>query len=86
MPGEQRIFFDPRDRRWRRFTRRVEIASAFLSVVFGALLAAILVNPALPVVGVPSSRALPSARHVLPAAVRGTIVGWGKLDRKATVR
>ncbi len=67
MTGEQQIFYDPRHRRWRRFTRVLWLASAVVSAIFGALVAAVLVNPALPVLGLPSSRALPAARHVIPS-------------------
>ncbi|MBS1809311.1 MAG: glycosyltransferase [Acidobacteria bacterium] len=60
------VFHDPEQRRWRRFKRTAQIIGAILSIIFGVLIVSVLVNPALPTLGLNSSKALPQAHHVAP--------------------
>src|SRR5215813_2592116 len=60
------IFYDPRRRRWRRFTRTVQSIAEIGSCIFAVLLASVLVNPVLPSLGLPPIRALPHMHHLVP--------------------
>ena len=60
------VFYDPQSRRWRRFKRTVQIAGGIVSIIFGALIASVLINPALPTLGLKPARALPESRHISP--------------------
>src|SRR5215813_11740144 len=60
------IFYDPRHRRWRRFTRTVQSIAAVGSCIVAVLLASVLMNPVLPSLGLPPIRALPRVHHLLP--------------------
>src|SRR5262245_50640650 len=58
------IFYDPRHRRWRRFTRTVQFIAAVCSCIVAVLLVSILMNPVLPSLGLAPVRALPHGRHL----------------------
>lgn len=60
------VFHDPDQRRWRRFKRSAQLIGAILSLIFGALIVSVLVNPVLPALGLTSAKALPQAHHVAP--------------------
>ena len=60
------VFFDPHQRRWRWFRRLGFGLAAATSVTLLALVAMILVNPALPALGLPATDRLPQAHHLLP--------------------
>src|SRR5215831_11534743 len=60
------IFYDPRHRRWRHFTRTVQSVAAVGSCIVAVLLASVLMNPVLPSLGLPPIRALPHVHHLLP--------------------
>jgi len=60
------IFYDPRHRRWRRFTRTVQSLAAVGSCIVAVLLASVLMNPVLPSLGLPPIRALPHVHHLGP--------------------
>lgn len=63
--GEFRqVFHDPDRRRWRHVRRFGAGVTAALSVVFGVLLVSIVVNPALPALGLRPIAGLPAARSV----------------------
>ncbi len=42
------VFYDPEQRRWRRFKRISQLIAALLTIVFGVMIASVLVNPSLP--------------------------------------
>src|SRR5262245_44497447 len=50
------IFYDPRHRRWRRFTRTVQSIVAVGSCIVAVLLVSVLMNPVLPSLGLPPIR------------------------------
>src|SRR5215468_9089149 len=60
------IFYYPRHRRWRRFTRTVQSIAAVGSCIIAVLLASVLMNPVLPSLGLPPIRALPHMHHLVP--------------------
>jgi hypothetical protein len=60
------IFYDPRHRRWRRFTRTVQFIAAVGSCIVAVLLASVLINPVLPSLGLPPIRTLPHVHHLIP--------------------
>src|SRR5215471_13278495 len=60
------IFYDPRQRRWRRFTRTVQSIAAVGSCIIAVLLASVLINPVLPSLGLPPIHALPHVHHLVP--------------------
>src|SRR6266849_8506122 len=65
-PHPPPIFYDPRHRRWRRFTRTVQSIAAVGSCIVAVLLASVLINPVLPSLGLPPIRALPHVHHLAP--------------------
>jgi len=60
------VFFDPHRRRWWRFKRAIQLFTATISLIFAVLVASVLINPALPSLGLTSARSLPQARHLSP--------------------
>ncbi len=60
------VFHDPEQRRWRRFKRTAQIVGALLSVIFGVLIVSVLINPALPSLGLKAEKNLPQAHHIAP--------------------
>jgi peptidoglycan-N-acetylglucosamine deacetylase len=60
------IFYDPHQRRSRWVTRIGRALALILSTLLLALVGAILINPALPALGVPGSDKLPGRSHVAP--------------------
>jgi cellulose synthase/poly-beta-1,6-N-acetylglucosamine synthase-like glycosyltransferase/peptidoglycan/xylan/chitin deacetylase (PgdA/CDA1 family)/spore germination protein YaaH len=60
------VFYDPRRRRWRRVKRTIQLIGAVLSIIFGALIASVLINPVLPALGLKPARTLPESRHLSP--------------------
>jgi len=60
------VFHDPEQRRWRRFKRIAQILGAILSIIFGVLIVSVLVNPALPSLGLSAAKNLPQAHHLAP--------------------
>ena len=60
------IFYDPRHRRWRRFTRTVQCIAAVCSCIVAALLLSVLINPVLPSLGLAPVRGLPRTHHLVP--------------------
>src|SRR5581483_9475688 len=60
------VFFDPQQRRWRRFKRAFQLLGAVLSIIFGVLIISVLVNPALPSLGLTAARTLPQSHHLSP--------------------
>ena len=66
--GPPPVFFDPHQRRWRRFRAVAAVAAALLAVAGGALVASVLVNPALPRLGLPAVGIPPGSRHAVPRA------------------
>ena len=64
------VFYDAGRRRWRRFKGVVRLASASVSLLVAMLVAAVLINPVLPSLGLSPARALPQPAQVArgPAA------------------
>lgn len=60
------IFYDPEQKRWRRFKRSAQIIGAILSVIFGVLIVSVLMNPVLPALGLTAAKNLPQAHHIAP--------------------
>jgi hypothetical protein len=65
-PHTPPIFYDPRQRRGRLFTRTVQSIAAVGSCIVAVLLASVLINPVLPSLGLPPLRALPHVHHLVP--------------------
>ncbi len=63
---ERPIFFDPDQKRWPRFRRGVFLAGLFFTIVFGGLVASVLINPVLPALRLPQSTLLPRGGHLAP--------------------
>jgi hypothetical protein len=47
------VFFDPDNKRWPRLRRGVFLTGLILSLLFGVLIASILINPLLPKLNLP---------------------------------
>ena len=60
------IFYDPHRRRWRRFKRAIQALSGVCSVILATLITSILLNPALPSLGLAPARTLPQVHHLAP--------------------
>jgi cellulose synthase/poly-beta-1,6-N-acetylglucosamine synthase-like glycosyltransferase/peptidoglycan/xylan/chitin deacetylase (PgdA/CDA1 family)/spore germination protein YaaH len=60
------VFYDPHQRRSRWVTRIGRALGLLVSTLFLALVGAVLINPALPALGVPGSDKLPQRHHVAP--------------------
>ncbi len=65
---EQPIFFDPAQKRWPRFRRGLFAAALVFTILFGAFIATVLVNPVLPALKLPQSSLLPHGGHLAPPA------------------
>ncbi len=66
MPSSNRqIFYDPEQRRWRWVRRLGLVALGALSLSFLVAMAMVLVNPALPAIGLPPNERLPQPHHVV---------------------
>lgn len=60
------VFYDPHQRRW-RWVRRLGFAmAAVASITFLGVVGTVLVNPALPALGLPATERLPQAHHLVP--------------------
>jgi hypothetical protein len=72
MSGRGRaVFYDPQQRRWRWLRRGGVIALGVTSVAFVAFMGTVLVNPALPSLGIAPVARLPQVHHlVLPGPER----------------
>jgi cellulose synthase/poly-beta-1,6-N-acetylglucosamine synthase-like glycosyltransferase/peptidoglycan/xylan/chitin deacetylase (PgdA/CDA1 family)/spore germination protein YaaH len=68
MAGNQTrpIFFDPQRKRWPRFRRGLFAAALIFTIVFGGLVASVLINPVLPALKLPQSLLLPRGGHLAP--------------------
>ena len=52
LPGQTPpVFYDPAQLRWRRFRRVALLMAALLTIIFGVMVASILINPPLPQLG-----------------------------------
>jgi len=60
------VFYDPHQRRWRWIRRLGFGAAGATSLLLLALVALVLVNPALPALGLPATDRLPQAHHLVP--------------------
>ncbi len=60
---ERPVFFDPDRKRWPRLRRSVFLSGLAFSLLFGLLIVSILLNPELPVLGLPQSSMLPNGGH-----------------------
>ena len=60
------VFYDPQNRRWRRFKRIVQPIAIALIVIFTALIASTIVNPGLPNLGLSPVRSILAQHHFLP--------------------
>jgi len=56
------VFYDPHQRRWRWFTRLGRAIGIFASLALIAVVGTVLVNPALPGLGLPPVAPLPQHR------------------------
>ncbi|HKA22860.1 MAG TPA: glycosyltransferase [Blastocatellia bacterium] len=54
------VFFDPDQKRWPRLRRGVFLTGLILSILFGALIVSILINPLLPTLKLPKMSFLPN--------------------------
>ncbi|MFN7986799.1 MAG: glycosyltransferase [Thermoanaerobaculia bacterium] len=72
--GQRPVFFDPHQRRWRRFRVVAGAAGALFVVAAGALVASVLVNPVLPRLGLPAV-GLPAGSHHAVARAPEPFVG-----------
>ncbi|MGE5360004.1 MAG: glycosyltransferase [Bacteroidales bacterium] len=63
---ERPVFFDPQRKRWPRFRRGVFAAALLFTLIFGGLVASVLVNPVLPALKLPQSTLLPHGGHLAP--------------------
>ncbi len=63
---ERPIFFDPERKRWPRFRRGLFVAALVFTIVFGGLIASVLINPVLPALKLPQSTLLPHGGHLAP--------------------
>lgn len=60
------VFYDPHQRRGRWVTRTAQVLALIASGLFTAVVGAVLINPALPALGLPSLRSLPQRHHLAP--------------------
>ena len=63
---ERPVFFDPKRKRWPRFRRGLFAAGLLFTLVFGGLVASVIVNPVLPALKLPQSTLLPRGGHLAP--------------------
>jgi cellulose synthase/poly-beta-1,6-N-acetylglucosamine synthase-like glycosyltransferase len=64
--AERPVFFDPAQKRWPRLRRGLFVIALLFTVLFGTLIASVLVNPVLPVLKLPQSSLLPRGGHLAP--------------------
>jgi cellulose synthase/poly-beta-1,6-N-acetylglucosamine synthase-like glycosyltransferase/peptidoglycan/xylan/chitin deacetylase (PgdA/CDA1 family)/spore germination protein YaaH len=64
--GRPPVFYDPHQRRWRWVKRAAQIAGLIGSGLFTAVVGAVLINPALPSLGLRPSANLPQRHHLAP--------------------
>ncbi len=62
------VFFDPERKRWPRLRLGLTLLWFSLSLILGALVASVLISPALPALALPAVSWLPHGAHALPAA------------------
>ena len=74
------VFYDPHQRRWRWFTRLSQAVGIFASLAATAVVATILINPALPGLGLPPVAPLPQHRLLPPRPERPPRLGERKLE------
>src|SRR4051794_22025237 len=74
------IFYDPHQRRWRWFTRLGRALGIFASLALIAVVGTVLVNPALPSLGLPPVAPLPQHRLLPPRPERPPKLGERKLE------
>ena len=74
------VFYDPHQRRW-RWVRRLGFAlAAVASLTLLGLVGMVLVNPALPSLGLPADDRLPQPHHLVPPKPERPLRAADKLD------
>ncbi len=82
---EHPVFFDPDQKRWPRVRRGLFVAALVFTLVFGGLVASILINPVLPALRLPQSSLLPHGGHLappVPVATPTAVAGRRFLETK----
>ena len=74
------VFYDPHQRRWLWFTRLGRAIGIFASLALIAVVGTVLVNPALPSLGLPPVAPLPQHRLLPPRPERPPKLGERKLE------